>query len=205
MFFCCCFFLIKVTISLVTWQWEGVDCLFLASATRTVCITIATAILRPCPVILTNTDMNSNTVNYRTYSVMNDPCKLQHPGALSLLNKLFLGDRSRGHPLPLHRTDVNSQMRIHVLHRDKGKRKRREWAKTNSASPDCPASSYAFNQRPWKAKFHQPKHACTRADTRGEAGGQNKVVTPEEKIRMTKENGTESGELWGGGQRRRRC
>lgn len=120
MFFCCCFFLIKVTISLVTWQWEGVDCLFLASATRTVCITIATVILRPCPVILTNTDMNSNTVIYRTYSVMNDPCKLQHPGALSLLNKLFLGDRSRGRPLPLHRTDVNSRMWIHVLHRDKG-------------------------------------------------------------------------------------
>lgn len=42
-------------------------------------------------------------------------------------------------------------------------------------------------------------------DTQDEAGGQNKVVTPEEKIRMTKENGTESGELWGGGQRRWRC
>lgn len=35
-----------------------------------------------------------------------------------------------------------------------------------------------------------------------QAGGQNKVLMPEEKIRMTKENGTESGELQGGGQQR---
>ena len=47
-------------------------------------------------------------------------------------------------------------------------------------------------------------HSHTHTDPL-EAGGQNKVVTPEEKIRMTKENGTELGELQGGGQQRWRC
>ncbi len=48
-------------------------------------------------------------------------------------------------------------------------------------------------------------HSHGHAHAHTQAGGQNKVLTPEEKIRMTKENGTESGELWGGGQQRWRC
>lgn len=56
--------------------------------------------------------------------------------------------------------------------------------------------AYAFNRRPCKQN-PQTKHVCTltQTHTHMQTGGQNKVVTPEEKIRMTKENGTESGEL----------
>ncbi len=74
-------------------------------------------------------------------------------------------------------------------------------AKTNSASHRCPASSFCLLTVTMKANstnpicVHLQKDTHTHTHTHTEAGGQNKVVTPEEEIRMTKENGTESGEL----------
>lgn len=75
----------------------------------------------------------------------------------------------------------------------------------NSSCLDCPSLSYTFNH---ESRFHKRDlHALTQIHTNTDmqAGGQNKVLMPEEKIRMTKENGTESGELQGGGQQRWRC
>ena len=50
--------------------------------------------------------------------------------------------------------------------------------------------------------FHPSSRACNQAAMRQkhtQTRGQHKAITPEEKIRMTKENGREPGELWGGG------
>ncbi len=65
--------------------------------------------------------------------------------------------------------------------------------KTNHASLDCPGSSCVLCSKAYKPNMCGPTDTHTHTHT--EAGGQNKVVTPGEEIRMTKENGTESGEL----------
>lgn len=76
---------------------------------------------------------------------------------------------------------------------------------TKSASFECPASTHAFNQTAMKAnstnqtssQTHIHRNAPTYTHTQTQTRGQNKVVTPEEKIRMTKESGTVTGRAVG--------
>lgn len=76
-------------------------------------------------------------------------------------------------------TGCSRNRHVHALNRSKGNLE----GYTNSV-PLHPEPLTSVHE----SKFHKANmHAHT------QAGGQNKVVTPEEKIRMTKENGTEVG------------